>query len=303
MRVGPPEKTLHPGPDRASCGGANPPGCSALHHRPGLNWLRHILHPPPVPFHRPASPPGTGGSCLLGATDAQWIPEHTHTPPLFARAPGPARAQQTCSIHCPSAGGVCISGRTDPLSWGGGYIVSASVCTHPADRRLVVEPTETRRTTPIPRTWWAPFRLAACKPIRSVPPAEGGVAAATALPASGRPRQFSGLALRVALGVALPEPARASSGAGSQRARNSPSATFPTRGLAVVSAPSSAGPLDDGTTTAAELAVPPATEVRIPWPDACIDRRRCLRGHRPPITGARRMCVVMCGRHVHVSWM
>ena len=165
MRVGPPEKTLHPGPDRASCGGANPPGCSALHHRPGLNWLRHILHPPPVPFHRPASSPGTGGSCLLGATDAQWIPEHTHTPPLFARAPGPARAQQTCSIHCPSAGGVYISGRTDPLSWGGDYIVSASVCTHPADRRLVVEPTETRRTTPIPRTWWAPFRLAACKPI------------------------------------------------------------------------------------------------------------------------------------------
>ena len=39
-------------------------------------------------------------------------------------------------------------------------------------------------------------------------------------------------------------------------------------GLAVVSAPSSAGPLDDGTTTAAELAAPPATEVRIPWPDA-----------------------------------
>lgn len=202
--------------------------------------------------------------------------QNTHTPPLFARAPGPARAQQTCSIHCPSAGGVCISGRTDPLSWGGDYIVSASVrtprvdlCAHPADRRLVVEPTETRRTTPIPRTWWTPFRLAACKPIQSVPPAEGGVAAATALPASGRPRQFSGLALRVALGVALPEPAHASSGAGSQRARNSPSATIPTRGLAVVSAPSPVGPLDDGTTTAAELTVPPATEVRM-WPDACI---------------------------------
>lgn len=202
--------------------------------------------------------------------------QNTHTPPLFARAPGPARAQQTCSIHCPSTGGVCISGRTDPLSWGGDYIVSASgrtprvdLCAHPADRRLVVEPTETRRTTSIPRTWWTPFRLAACKPIQPVPPAEGGVAAATALPASGRPRQFSGLALRVALGVALPGPAHASSGAGSQRARNSPSATIPTRGLAVVSAPSPVGPLDDGTTTAAELTVPPATEVRM-WPDACI---------------------------------
>ena len=58
--------------------------------------------------------------------------------------------------------------------------------------------------------------------------------------------------------------------AGSQRARNSPSATIPTRGLAVVSAPSPMGPLDDGTTAAAELTVPPAIEVRM-WPDACID--------------------------------
>ena len=222
-----------------------------------------------MPLHRPASPPGTGGSCLLGATDAQWIPEHTHTPAV--RTCAGAGESTADLLHPLSLHRWCLYQRADGSTFMGGRLYCKRECVYnPADRRLVVEPTETRRTTPIPRTWWAPFRLAACKPIQSVPPAEGGVAAATALPASGRPHQFSGLALRVALGVALPEPARASSGAGSQRARNSPSATFPTRGLAVVSAPSSAGPLDDGTTTAAELTVPPATEEVRMWPDACI---------------------------------
>ena len=65
----------------------------------------------------------------------------------------------------------------------------------------------------------------------------------------------------------------------------------------MVSAPSPVGPLDDGTTTAAELTVPPATEVRM-WPDACIGNLVVLMHESgvaygvtaPPITGARR-CV------------
>ena len=128
MRVGPPEKTLHPGPDRASCGGANPPGCSALHHRPGLNWLRHILHPPPVPFHRPASPPGTGGSCLLGATDAQWIPEHAHTPAV--RTCAGAGESTADLLHPLSLRRWCLHQRADGPTFMGGRLYCKRECLH-----------------------------------------------------------------------------------------------------------------------------------------------------------------------------
>ena len=125
----PPLLRRRPRSDRGRSMGAGPPeialghlsGCGTTH----LRDRTALLHPPPVPFHRLGL-----GVHVCSVLQAPSGSQNTHTPPLFARAPGPARAHsRPAPSTVPPKVVSASTGRRTHFHGVGGYILSASVCT------------------------------------------------------------------------------------------------------------------------------------------------------------------------------